>query len=128
MKQEVENGVTKTSWVDTKEKATKFISNEEDGTFEVTGLAYGSADEKHDEASSTYYLVEVTAPKGYALLREPVEFTVNASSYEDTHTIKVNNNKVTIPQTGGIGSAIVIGLGLLAISFGLVTKLRTVEK
>ena len=128
LKQTVTEGViTATSWVDTKEEATKFISNAE-GTFEVTGLAYGSADQTADEASSTYKLVEVTAPTGYALLQDPVEFTVNASSYQDTNTITVNNSKVTIPQTGGIGSAIVIGLGLLAISFGLVTKLRTVEK
>lgn len=127
LKQTVTDGlITATSWVDKKE-ATKFISNAE-GTFEVTGLAYGSANQKHDEASSTYKLVEVTAPTGYALLQDPVEFTVNASSYQDINTIKVNNSKVTIPQTGGIGSAIVIGLGLLAISFGLVTKLRTVEK
>lgn len=128
LKQTVTDGlITATSWVDKKEEATKFISNAE-GTFEVTGLAYGSANQKHDEASSTYKLVEVTAPTGYALLQDPVEFTVNASSYQDINTIKVNNSKVTIPQTGGIGSAIVIGLGLLAISFGLVTKLRTVEK
>ena len=128
LKQTVTNGViTATSWVDTKEKATKFISNAE-GTFEVTGLAYGSANQPAAEAKSTYKLVEVTAPEGYALLQEPIEFTVNASSYQDTNTITVNNSKVTIPQTGGIGSAIVIGLGLLAISFGLVTKLKTVEK
>ncbi len=125
LNQTVKDGVTKTSWVGNIEEATKFISNAE-GTFEVTGLAYGSAGEKHDEASSTYYLVEVTAPTGYAKLKEPIKFTVNASSY--TNTIPVDNIKVTIPQTGGIGSAIVIGLGLLAISFGLVTKLKTVEK
>lgn len=128
LKQTVTDGViTATSWVDTKEEATKFTSNAK-GTFEVKGLAYGSADETAAEASSTYKLVEVTAPAGYALLQEPIEFTVNASSYQDTNTITVNNSKVTIPQTGGIGSAIVIGLGLLAISFGLVTKLKTVEK
>lgn len=121
--------ITATSWVDKKEEATKFISNDE-GTFEVTGLAYGSANQAATaaEASSTYKLVEVTAPTGYALLQNPIEFTVNASSYQDINTITVNNSKVTIPQTGGIGSAIVIGLGLLAISFGLVTKLKTVEK
>ena len=129
LKQTVKNGViTETSWVDTKEEATKFISNEDDGTFEVKGLAYGSAGDTAAEASSKYYLVEVTAPEGYALLQEPIEFTVDASSYQDTHTFPVDNSKVTIPQTGGIGSAIVIGLGLLAISFGLVTKLKTVEK
>src|SRR5699024_6379582 len=114
-----------TSWVDTEGEATKFISKA-DGTFEVKGLAYGSAGDTAAEASSKYYLVEVNAPKGYAKLQNPFEFTVNASSY--TNTIPVDNIKVTIPQTGGIGSAIVIGLGLLAISFGLVTKLRTVEK
>ncbi|RBR30034.1 SpaH/EbpB family LPXTG-anchored major pilin [Enterococcus cecorum] len=128
LKQTVTNGlITATSWVDTKEEATKFTSNAK-GTFEVTGLAYGSANQTAAEASSTYKLVEVTAPTGYALLQEPIEFTVNASSYQDTNTITVNNSKVTIPQTGGIGSVIVIGLGLLAISFGLVTKLKTVEK
>ncbi|CAI3364840.1 SpaH/EbpB family LPXTG-anchored major pilin [Enterococcus cecorum] len=128
LKQTVTDGIiTATSWVDTKEEATKFTSNAK-GTFEVTGLAYGSANQTAAEASSTYKLVEVTAPAGYALLQEPIEFTVNASSYQDTNTITVNNSKVTIPQTGGIGSAIVIGLGLLAISFGLVTKLKTVEK
>lgn len=128
LKQTVTNGViTATSWVDTKEEATRFISNAE-GMFEVTGLAYGSANQTPETASSTYKLVEVTAPTGYALLQEPIEFTVNASSYQDTNTITVNNSKVTIPQTGGIGSAIVIGIGLLAISIGLVTKLRTVEK
>lgn len=128
LKQTVTNGViTATSWVDSKEEATKFISNAE-GMFEVTGLAYGSANQTPETASSTYKLVEVTAPTGYALLQEPIEFTVNASSYQDTNTVTVYNSKVTIPQTGGIGSAIVIGIGLLAISFGLVTKLRTVEK
>ena len=128
LKQTVTDGViTATSWVDTKEEATKFISNAE-GMFEVTGLAYGSANQTPETASSTYKLVEVTAPTGYALLQEPIEFTANASSYQDTNTITVYNSKVTIPQTGGIGSAIVIGIGLLAISFGLVTKLRTVEK
>lgn len=128
LKQTVTDGViTATSWVDTKEEATKFISNAE-GMFEVTGLAYGSANQTPETASSTYKLVEVTAPTGYALLQEPIEFTVNASSYQDTNTIIVYNSKVTIPQTGGIGSAIIIGIGLLAISFGLVTKLRTVEK
>ncbi|CAI3413204.1 SpaH/EbpB family LPXTG-anchored major pilin [Enterococcus cecorum] len=118
-----------TIWVKTEGEATKFISKA-DGTFEVKGLAYGSANQAATaaEASSTYYLVEVTAPKGYAKLLKPIKFTVNTSSYEDTHTIEVNNSLVTIPQTGGIGSAIVIGLGLLAISFGLVTKLKTVEK
>lgn len=52
LKQTVTDGViTATSWVDIKE-ATKFISNDE-GTFEVKGLAYGSADETAAEASST---------------------------------------------------------------------------
>lgn len=77
----------------------------------------------------TYYLKEKSI-SGYLEISSDSEKQLtfnNQTPGEITFTLKNKVNPV-YPQTGGIGSAIVIGLGLLAISFGLVTKLKTVEK
>lgn len=110
-----------------------------DGTFEIKGLEYSSwQKQKWDTATNSivndgnpithkWNLVEVKAPNGYALNSTPVEFTINAASYFVDPTIaspvaqaplKVNNKKVTIPQTGGIGTVIfaVVGLGLMGFA------------
>lgn len=112
-------------WVettDTKSERVKLISDGQ-GKFEITGLAYG-----------TYYLQETKAPKGYALNEARYKFVVKAGSYKATTggvtyasddkltetTVggaqRVDNKKVTIPQTGGIGTVIftVVGIGLMA--------------
>lgn len=90
------------------------LASDDQGRFEITGLAYG-----------TYKLVEFVAPAEYALNTEPVEFTVDENSYttdkvdikyndtdQSESAKKVPNNKVTIPQTGGIGTAIFIVAGI----------------
>lgn len=110
-----------------------------DGTFEIKGLEYSSwQKQKWDTATNSivndgnptthkWNIVEVKAPNGYALNSTAVEFTVNATSYFVDPTIaspvaadplKVNNKKVTIPQTGGIGTVIfaVVGLGLMGFA------------
>ncbi|MYN69731.1 SpaH/EbpB family LPXTG-anchored major pilin [Streptococcus suis] len=124
--------VTKTEWVDSQETATVFTSKA-DGTFEVVGLPYGTANQKASEGSTDYQLVEIKAPQGYAKLQQPITFTVNANSYYEDPTAvnlvaadpqKVDNNKVTIPQTGGIGSVVVIVAGVLVAGFGLMLKRR----
>ena len=112
-------------WVettDTKSERVKLISDGQ-GKFEITGLAYG-----------TYYLQETKAPKGYALNEARYKFVVKAGSYKATTggvtyasddkltetTVggaqRVDNKKVTIPQTGGIGTVLftVVGIGLMA--------------
>ncbi|HHJ7666399.1 TPA: pilin N-terminal domain-containing protein [Streptococcus pyogenes] len=115
-------------WVSDKEKAVKFTSNSK-GQFEVTGLAAG-----------TYYLEEVAAPTGFAKLQEKVEFTLGFNSYNghkdqsgqslEGHTQyekgtpdfgygqRVINKKITIPQTGGIGTVIftVVGLAIMTVT------------
>lgn len=115
-------------WVSDKEKAVKFTSNSK-GQFEVTGLAAG-----------TYYLEEVTAPTGFAKLQEKVEFKLGFNSYNghkdqsgqslEGHTQyekgtpdfgygqRVINKKITIPQTGGIGTVIftVVGLAIMTVT------------
>ena len=93
------------------------------GYMEITGLDFG-----------TYNLVEIEAPKGYAIPADgqKFEFTVDKDSYSNldigkdamidssaTDTTKAQrlvNKKVTIPQTGGIGTVLftVVGIGLMA--------------
>lgn len=112
-------------WVettDTTAERVKLVSDGQ-GKFEITGLAYG-----------TYYLEETIAPKGYGLNKVRYEFKIAKGSYSATTggvtyesndpltetTVggaqRVDNKKVTIPQTGGMGTVLftVVGIGLMA--------------
>ncbi|MDU1582351.1 MAG: pilin N-terminal domain-containing protein [Peptoniphilus harei] len=89
------------------------------GQFEIAGLAPGK-----------YKLVEVLPPKDYANNFNEFEFTIGDDNLQVTKNIdfgpkddkeadnaqQVVNKKVTIPQTGGIGTVLftVVGLGLMA--------------
>ena len=113
---------TKFEWGD-KSDALRLVSDNE-GRFEITGLVAGK-----------YELVEVTAPAGYALNEDPVAFTVNHGTYTKDNSEKsinynkadtnakdaqrVDNKKVTIPQTGGIGSLVfvVAGIAIMGVAF-----------
>lgn len=106
----------KYEWVDSadKENVITLVSNDK-GQFEVSGLAYGE-----------YDLEEVEAPKGFAKISD-IRFLVSANGKDSVMNIKYNtedqaenaqqivNKKVTIPQTGGIGTIIftVAGLALM---------------
>lgn len=97
--------------------AYKFVSDAK-GRFEVVGLDLGN-----------YELEETKAPEGYAVLTATVPFTVTPKSYsagvvgdiayEPSDTTKtaqqVKNKKVSIPQTGGIGTILftIIGLSIM---------------
>lgn len=125
-------------WVettDTTAERVKLVSDGQ-GKFEITGLAYG-----------TYYLQETKAPKGYALNDARYKFEIKAGSYKATEggvtyesddpvsdkTVggaqRVDNRKVTIPQTGGIGTVIftAVGIALMAGAFIAMRK-RTAEE
>lgn len=95
---------------------------ESKGSFEIKGLALGS-----------YKLVEIKAPEGYALPTNPeVEFTITATSYYTDVTNstpaeirEINNTKLSIPQTGGIGTVIfIVGGMLLMLGAGFVALKR----
>lgn len=100
-------------------EAYKFKSGDQ-GQFEVIGLDAGN-----------YSLVEKTAPEGYALLSGEVPFSVTANTYttekdginyvdgktDEGTALKVENKKVTIPQTGGIGALIFAVAGIALMGF-----------
>ncbi|WP_223417932.1 SpaH/EbpB family LPXTG-anchored major pilin [Anaerococcus murdochii] len=114
------------------------------GFMEITGLDFGS-----------YKLHEIVAPAGYGLPADgnKFDFTVDAKSYSDLKIMKTGskeedttatidstttdttkakrlvNKKVTIPQTGGIGSLIFIvaGLAIMAGAFVAYKKSQAVE-
>ncbi|MGQ7471577.1 SpaH/EbpB family LPXTG-anchored major pilin [Streptococcus suis] len=111
-------------WVATKEQAFTFISST-DGKFEVKGLKAGN-----------YELVETKAPEGYALPSSTIPFEVNRGSWTDSNPLttieehtQVKNKKVTIPQTGGIGTLVftVVGLSTMVFAF-IAMKKRQAEE
>ncbi len=102
------------------------------GYMEITGLDFGD-----------YNLHEIVAPKGYAIPADGQKFpfTVNAKSYSDlkimkpgepntedtnatidssdtdtTKALRLVNKKVSIPQTGGMGTVLftIVGISLMA--------------
>lgn len=112
----------------------RLISDAE-GKFEITGLSAG-----------TWKLEETKAPATFAKLEADVEFTVAEGTYNGTaqeykyeetvadggtqhYGLKVENKKVTIPQTGGIGTAIfaVAGIALMAGAVIAMKKNRVEE-
>lgn len=108
-----ENSVT---FVDSQDDATVFTS-EDAGYFEIKGLPYG-----------TYTLVEIKAPEGYALPTNPeTEFEVDAGSYEDNAELSIPNVQLTIPQTGGMGTAIFTVIGVALMTISVVSYKRTSE-
>ncbi len=122
---------TKWTWIaDTDEHTGAYVfTSGADGYFKVTGLQKGD-----------YELVETEAPKGYAKLTKPVPFTIDKNStgvtelkgekLEDLNGFtKVENKKITIPQTGGIGTVIftAIGLAIMASAVIAIKKRQAAE-
>ena len=104
------------------------LSSNSKGQFMIEGIEYG-----------TYKLEEIEAPKGYAKIND-VEFTVAEGNTKDVNikyaadsaendAKQVINKKVTIPQTGGMGTMIfmVAGLALMGGAFIAMRK-RSAEQ
>lgn len=103
------------------------------GQFEIAGLAPGK-----------YTLVEVKSPEGYALpTNAEFEFEIKADGTltvmnidfgvkdndKADNALQVINKKVTIPQTGGIGTIIftAIGLAIMASAIIAIKKRQATE-
>lgn len=109
---------TRYEWADSKDEAGKTIvtlASNKDGQFMIEGLAYGE-----------YKLEEIQAPKGYATQGD-VKFTIAkgettdvninyVSTEEGNNAKQIVNKKVSIPQTGGMGTVLftIVGISLMA--------------
>ena len=110
-----------TAYTFSKDKTNALVlASDKGGRLSIKGLAYGE-----------YKLEEKEAPAGYAKQTKDIDFKVENGSYEGAGTDtekhidykatdadttqgkQIVNKKVTIPQTGGIGSIIFVIAGLM---------------
>lgn len=119
---------TQWKWIETKEDAYE-VTSSTNGYFKVTGLAH----------KENYKLEEKTAPQGYAKIKENITFnvaegsansatTLESDKLTDVHLTTVKNSKITIPQTGGIGTVIFTLAGLGIMSFAVIAMRRRKEE
>lgn len=107
---------TEYTWGEKTDANVVVLTSDAEGRFEIKGLEYKKG----------YKLEEKTAPKDYAKRQSDEEFEVKDGSYVSTadelqynkddtkagYGLQVKNKKVSIPQTGGIGSIIFVVAGL----------------
>lgn len=108
------------SWGAKDQAGVVVLKSDTNGKFEITGLAYGD-----------YSLEEKTPPTNYAKITTPIPFKIEKGSYttkdvdisyngDSTIDAKqVKNKEIIIPQTGGMGTALfmVVGMALMGGAF-----------
>lgn len=109
-------------------KDGKYLKDLNGNVIEITSNAEGKAAYKGLELGK-YWLVEIKAPtyhengetRTYNLLRNPQEIEVTKTSYESETPTKIIINKTgfQLPKTGGVGTGILILLGLVLVVIGI---------
>ena len=76
-----ENGIVQFNGIKFGKNAKEYENNKFVTTDEITKAKVYRYDDKFNEISSTYYVVETQAPDGYIKYNTPIEITINANSY-----------------------------------------------
>lgn len=108
--------------VDAANPAQTQFTTDSNGVVVIPGLSVGAT------GSKNYYLQEVVAPGGYALLTDRIEVTVTTSGVATPVEISIANRTdegnifPNLPLTGGSGAILltILGAGLLAVAVGAV--------
>lgn len=96
------------------------ISDEDNGRFKVIGLEWGQ-----------YTLTETTAPAGYQLLQQPIEFEIAEGDELDLVLDAIENTQRDVPDlplTGGIGRDHLYIAGALTALLGMAAYVYTTRR
>ena len=81
-------------------------------------------DANHELLNRNYYLVEITAPVGYELLRAPFQVTVNTRTHLEANHFAMGpivNQRITdLPFTGGMGTVLIVIIAMSVIGLSVV--------
>lgn len=110
----------KYTWNAEKDNATAFESDAK-GEFQVTGLEYSDK----LTTGTSYAIIEIEAPTGYALSEKPVKFDIVKGQF-DTEILAVKNiKKGLLPSTGGNGIYAFLAVGSVLMAGAFVWFRRT---
>jgi fimbrial isopeptide formation D2 family protein/LPXTG-motif cell wall-anchored protein len=100
---------------------TKTVTSDSNGLVSFYGLYYGSAGTKADtDETTTYYIVEISAPTGYSLLSEPVAVSVSKNTSQSVQLTIKNSLKTELPLTGGLGTVMITAIGVVIVLCGVI--------
>ena len=69
-----------------------------------------------DLECTTYLLLEIKAPRGYLPKEELISVTVQPDTVQDIALVEISNTRgFRLPETGGMGTALYTGLGLVLV-------------
>ncbi|WP_242268953.1 SpaA isopeptide-forming pilin-related protein [Bacillus cereus group sp. BfR-BA-01352] len=102
---------------------------ESDNSTQYSVVASGTTDELgklilKDIPLGSYKLVETKAPNDYMLLRDPIDVNITTSGEVVNLTVKNSKTGWEMPKTGGIGTALFYGIGVLLMIAALSLLLR----
>lgn len=110
------------------------FSVDDEGQLTLSGLRYsdwanGATVAEGEEGYRSYWLVETKAPAGYELLAAPIKFEVTAETTDAGIDLNVenvpSNAGFELPMTGGNGTALLYGAGLLLVGGAVLMAVRS---
>lgn len=96
-----------------------------------TGLATfaGLKTHKDETTEMEYYIEETKAPSGYNLLQDPVKVSFADEDTNHVVTKEILNKKgFTLPKTGGIGTMILVVIGIVLIGLAIILTMNKKKK